>query len=145
MGYCHQCDFCYLNGAMSLGHTTPCLSVIAAGQAAVNKIFETIGRKPQIWMIQMAKKWMIFMVIFKVYENALLVFHLSQTVALVGESGSGRLTVISLFQRCYDPDSGCITVEGVEIKKFLLKWLRQEMGLMSQEPVLFNDAIADKK
>lgn len=67
--------------------------------------------------------------------------HAYQTVALVGESGSGKSTVISLLQRFYDPASGCITLDGIEIQKFQLKWLRQQMGLVSQEPVLFNDSI----
>jgi len=64
-----------------------------------------------------------------------------QTVALVGESGSGKSTVIALLQRFYDPDSGQITLDGVEIQNLKLKWLRQQMGLVSQEPVLFNDTI----
>jgi ATP-binding cassette subfamily B (MDR/TAP) protein 1 len=64
-----------------------------------------------------------------------------QTVALVGESGSGKSTVVSLLQRFYDPDSGHITLDGIEIDKFQVKWLRQQMGLVSQEPVLFNDTI----
>ncbi|KAF5175059.1 Abc transporter b family member [Thalictrum thalictroides] len=62
-------------------------------------------------------------------------------VALVGESGSGKSTVISLLQRFYDPDSGHITLDGVEIQKFRLSWLRQQMALVSQEPVLFNKSI----
>ncbi|KAH0838898.1 LOW QUALITY PROTEIN: hypothetical protein HID58_090577 [Brassica napus] len=66
---------------------------------------------------------------------------LENTVALVGESGSGKSTVISLLQRFYDPDSGHITLDGVELKKLQLKWLRQQMGLVGQEPVLFNDTI----
>lgn len=47
----------------------------------------------------------------------------------------------SLLQRFYDPNSGHITLDGVEIQNFHLKWLRQQMGLVIQEPVLFNDTI----
>ena len=49
--------------------------------------------------------------------------------------------MIALLQRFYDPDSGHITLDGVEIQKLQLKWLRQQMGLVSQEPALFNDTI----
>jgi ATP-binding cassette subfamily B (MDR/TAP) protein 1 len=49
--------------------------------------------------------------------------------------------VVSLLQRFYDPDSGHITLDGIEIQKFQLKWLRQQMGLVNQEPILFNDTI----
>lgn len=78
-------------------------------------------------------------------QNFIVVLILSlilfQTVALVGESGCGKSTVISLLQRFYDPDAGRITLDGVEIQKLKLKWLRQQMGLVSQEPVLFNETI----
>ncbi|RZR92901.1 hypothetical protein BHM03_00021278 [Ensete ventricosum] len=76
------------------------------------------------------------------YRHYLMVFFSSsQTVALVGESGSGKSTVISLLQRFYSPDSGEILVDGIEIQKIQLRWLRQQMGLVSQEPALFNDTI----
>ncbi|CAO2166045.1 unnamed protein product [Urochloa humidicola] len=64
-----------------------------------------------------------------------------KTVALVGKSGSGKSTIIALLERFYDPDSGTITLEGAEIKTLKLIWLRDQMGLVSQEPVLFNDTI----
>ncbi|VAH10113.1 unnamed protein product [Triticum turgidum subsp. durum] len=64
-----------------------------------------------------------------------------KTVALVGQSGSGKSTVIALLERFYDPDSGAILLDGVEIINLKLSWLRDQMGLVSQEPVLFNDTI----
>ncbi|KAK2649813.1 hypothetical protein Ddye_017302 [Dipteronia dyeriana] len=76
-----------------------------------------------------------------ILRNFSLSIHAGETVALVGESGSGKSTVISLLQRFYDPDSGQITLDRVEIKKLKLKWFRQQMGLVSQEPILFNDTI----
>jgi ATP-binding cassette, subfamily B (MDR/TAP), member 1 len=67
-------------------------------------------------------------------------FHM-QTVALVGESGSGKSTIISLLKRFYDPDSSTISLDGTELKKLKLSWLRDQTGLVSQEPVLFNNTI----
>ncbi|KAJ1700072.1 hypothetical protein LUZ63_008584 [Rhynchospora breviuscula] len=64
------------------------------------------------------------------------------TVALVGESGSGKSTVIALIERFYDPDSGLIFIDGCDLKSFKLNWLRRQLGLVGQEPVLFNESIA---
>lgn len=64
-----------------------------------------------------------------------------KNVALVGQSGSGKSTVIALLERFYDPDFGTISLDGVEIKNLNISWLRDQMGLVSQEPVLFNDTI----
>ncbi|WOG94645.1 hypothetical protein DCAR_0313941 [Daucus carota subsp. sativus] len=58
-----------------------------------------------------------------------------------GESGSGKSTVIALLERFYDHNGGNITLDGVEIRTLQVKWLRQQMGLVSQEPALFNDTI----
>ncbi|CAN6572555.1 unnamed protein product [Malus baccata var. baccata] len=77
----------------------------------------------------------------QIFRDLNLTIHSGKTVALVGESGSGKSTVVALLQRFYDPDSGHITLDGTELGKFNLKWLRQQMGLVGQEPVLFNDTI----
>jgi ATP-binding cassette subfamily B (MDR/TAP) protein 1 len=77
----------------------------------------------------------------QILRDLTLSIRAGQTVALVGESGCGKSTVISLLQRFYEPDSGHIKLDGVEIQTMQLRWLRQQMGLVSQEPVLFNDTI----
>ncbi|KAG0470607.1 hypothetical protein HPP92_017307 [Vanilla planifolia] len=77
----------------------------------------------------------------KVLQEFCLAIKSGKNVALVGESGCGKSTIISLLQRFYDPDSGQILLDGVDIKRLQLKWLRQQMGLVSQEPLLFNDTI----
>lgn len=64
-------------------------------------------------------------------------------VALVGGSGSGKSTVISLIERFYEPLSGKILLDGHEIKDLQLKWLRQQIGLVNQEPALFATSIRE--
>ena len=65
-----------------------------------------------------------------------------QTFALVGASGCGKSTVIQLLQRFYDPDSGEVLVGGRDVRTLNVKWLRQQIGVVSQEPVLFDSTIA---
>lgn len=64
-------------------------------------------------------------------------------VALVGGSGSGKSTVISLIERFYEPLSGHILLDGTDIRELDLKWLRQQIGLVNQEPALFATTIRD--
>nr|GMC74594.1 putative multidrug resistance protein [Ipomoea batatas] len=66
-----------------------------------------------------------------------------KTVGIVGGSGSGKSTVISLLQRFYDPIEGEIYLDGYKIKRLHLKWLRSQMGLVNQEPILFATSIKD--
>ena len=65
------------------------------------------------------------------------------TVALVGSSGSGKSTAIALLERFYDPSAGQVTLDGVDIRRLRLKWLRAQMGLVSQEPALFATSIKE--
>ena len=64
-----------------------------------------------------------------------------QTVALVGESGCGKSTVVSLLERLYKQSSGSVKVDGVPIEELEIGWLRSQMGLVGQEPVLFAASI----
>ncbi|XVF60427.1 hypothetical protein PTKIN_Ptkin08bG0045100 [Pterospermum kingtungense] len=78
-----------------------------------------------------------------IFKDFCLKIPAGKTVALVGSSGSGKSTVISLLQRFYDPLGGDIFLDGVSIKKLQLKWLRSQMGLVSQEPTLFATTIKE--
>lgn len=64
-------------------------------------------------------------------------------VALVGGSGSGKSTVISLIERFYEPLAGQILLDGNDISELDLKWLRQQIGLVNQEPALFATSIKE--
>ena len=66
-----------------------------------------------------------------------------ETVALVGESGCGKSTIVSLILRLYDVDYGSITIDGVDIRDYNLRQLRQAMSLVMQEPILFNYSILE--
>jgi len=65
-----------------------------------------------------------------------------QSVALVGRSGSGKTTLAKLLMRFYDLDSGEITIDGINIKDFTKSTLRSFVGVVPQEPILFNNTIA---
>ncbi len=65
-----------------------------------------------------------------------------ESVALVGKSGSGKTTMVRLLMRFYDPQSGSINLDGVNIKDMTKSNLRSFIGLVPQEPILFNNTIA---
>jgi len=64
-----------------------------------------------------------------------------QCIALVGSSGSGKSTLVDLIPRFHDPSEGEVLIDGVNIKRYALKELRNLMGIVTQEPILFNDSI----
>ena len=70
-----------------------------------------------------------------------LVIPKGKTVALVGQSGSGKTTLTDLVPRFYDPQQGRITLDGTDIKRFATHDLRDLMGIVCQEPILFNDTV----
>ncbi|XP_030842345.1 ATP-binding cassette, sub-family B (MDR/TAP), member 4 isoform X3 [Strongylocentrotus purpuratus] len=66
-----------------------------------------------------------------------------QTVALVGESGCGKSTLVSLLERFYDPAQGSVALDGTPVKDINIQWLRANMAIVSQEPILFACSIGD--
>ena len=66
-----------------------------------------------------------------------------KTVALVGPSGGGKSTIVSLIERFYDPTGGSISLDGVDLRNLNVSWLRHQIGLVSQEPVLFAKSIRE--
>ncbi|KAF8008240.1 hypothetical protein BT93_K2037 [Corymbia citriodora subsp. variegata] len=148
-----------LAGSMSLGQASPCMTAFAAGQAAAFKMFETINRKPEIDSCDTHGKMLdeihgdieLKDVSFSyparpdelIFNGFSLYVPSGMTAALVGQSGSGKSTVISLLERFYDPQAGEVLIDGINLKEFQLKWIRSKIGLVSQEPVLFASSIKD--
>lgn len=150
---------CYDFLFRSLGQASPCINAFASGQSAAYKMFETIYRKPLIdsyspdgiVLEQMKGDIELKDVCFTyparpdqlIFNNFSLFVPHGTTMALVGESGSGKSTVISLVERFYDPQSGEVLVDGVDVKNMKLSWLREQVGLVSQEPILFTTTIRE--
>jgi ATP-binding cassette subfamily B protein len=65
-----------------------------------------------------------------------------ETIALVGPSGSGKSTLMALLQRFYDPWDGVVRVDGIDVRRLKQSSLRKQIGVVLQEPILFNDTIA---
>ena len=78
-----------------------------------------------------------------VFKDFSLVVAPGQTVALVGESGSGKSTVVSLIERFYDPQGGAVLLDGVDLRELNVRWLRRQIGLVGQEPLLFVGTVAE--
>ncbi len=77
----------------------------------------------------------------RVLHNVNLRVAAGTTVAIVGRSGSGKSTLVSLLPRFYDPSSGAVLLDGVDVREYRLRDLRAQISLVSQEVVLFNDTI----
>uniref|UniRef100_A0A6N2NJ32 ABC transporter B family member 20 n=1 Tax=Salix viminalis TaxID=40686 RepID=A0A6N2NJ32_SALVM len=78
-----------------------------------------------------------------VLSNFSLKVNGGQTVAVVGVSGSGKSTIISLIERFYDPVAGQVLLDGRDLKLYNLRWLRNHLGLVQQEPIIFSTTIKE--
>ncbi|KAI9457410.1 ste6-like protein [Boletus coccyginus] len=146
-----------LIGSFSLVMMVPELLAIANGQGAAAKLFATIDRIPVIDSSdpsgltpdKVVGEITLENVRFNypsrpdvpIIKRINVTFTAGETAALVGASGSGKSTIISLIERFYDPLGGSIKLDGVDLRDLNIKWLRSQIGLVSQEPTLFATTI----
>ncbi|TMW62693.1 hypothetical protein Poli38472_005311 [Pythium oligandrum] len=148
---------CIIMGAMGLGQSGPSLQAVFSARAAAYDVFRVIDRVSKIdatstnglKLEQVAGEIEIKNVSFRypsrtevpVCENYSLRIRAGETIAFVGPSGSGKSTIISLIERFYDPDVGDVLLDGHNLKNLNVGWLREHIGLVGQEPILFADSI----
>ncbi|XP_030708339.1 bile salt export pump isoform X3 [Globicephala melas] len=146
-------------GALNLGNASSCLEAFAAGRAAATSIFETMDRKPLIdcmsedgYKLDRIKGEIAFHNVtfhypsrpeVKILNNLSMVIKSGEMTAMVGSSGAGKSTALQLIQRFYDPSEGMVTLDGHDIRSLNIQWLRAQIGIVEQEPVLFSTTIAE--
>ncbi|KAK2427758.1 ABC transporter B family member [Trifolium repens] len=144
---------------LSLGQAAPDISAFIRAKAAAYPIFEMIerdtvskksaktGRKLSKLDGHIQFKDVCFSYPSRpdvaIFNNLNLDIPAGKIVALVGGSGSGKSTVVSLIERFYEPLSGHILLDKNDIRELDLKWLRQQIGLVNQEPALFATSIKE--
>ncbi|XP_038567411.1 ATP-binding cassette, sub-family B (MDR/TAP), member 4 isoform X2 [Micropterus salmoides] len=151
--------FVVLVGAFAVGQTSPNIQTFASAQGAAYKIYSIIDHKPKIDSYSDAgfkpdsiKGDIEFKNIhfsypsrpdISVLNNFSLRVKSGQTIALVGSSGCGKSTTIQLLQRFYDPLEGAVTIDDHDIRSLNIRYLREMIGVVSQEPILFATTIAE--
>ncbi|XP_014716024.2 bile salt export pump isoform X1 [Equus asinus] len=146
-------------GALNLGNASSCLEAFAAGRAAATSIFETIDRKPIIdcmsedgYKLDRIKGEIEFHNVtfhypsrpeVQILNNLSMVIKSGEMTGVVGSSGAGKSTALQLIQRFYDPSEGMVTLDGHDIRSLNIQWLRAQIGIVEQEPVLFSTTIAE--
>ncbi|XP_057835072.2 ABC transporter B family member 19 [Cryptomeria japonica] len=151
--------FSAIVGGMSLGQSLANLAAFGKGKVAGYKLMEIINQQPTIIQDVLEGKKLVEIqgdikfqdVTFSypcrqdvfIFRSFSLQIPHGKTVAIVGGSGSGKSTVISLIERFYDPNEGHVYLDGHDLKTLQLKWLRQQIGLVNQEPALFATTILE--
>nr|AAB69423.1 P-glycoprotein [Homo sapiens] len=151
--------FSVLIGAFSVGQASPSIEAFANARGAAYEIFKIIDNKPSIDSYSKSghkpdniKGNLEFRNVHfsypsrkevKILKGLNLKVQSGQTVALVGNSGCGKSTTVQLMQRLYDPTEGMVSVDGQDIRTINVRFLREIIGVVSQEPVLFATTIAE--
>ncbi|XP_052575723.1 ATP-dependent translocase ABCB1 isoform X2 [Peromyscus californicus insignis] len=151
--------FSVLIGAFSVGQASPNIEAFANARGAAYEIFKIIDNKPSIDSFSTSghkpdniKGNLEFKNIHfsypsrkevQILKGLNLKVQSGQTVALVGNSGCGKSTTVQLLQRLYDPIEGVVSIDGQDIRTINVRYLREIIGVVSQEPVLFATTIAE--
>uniref|UniRef100_A0A3Q3EQS3 ATP-binding cassette, sub-family B (MDR/TAP), member 4 n=1 Tax=Labrus bergylta TaxID=56723 RepID=A0A3Q3EQS3_9LABR len=151
--------FVVLIGAFTIGQTSPNIQTFASARGAAHKVYSIIDQQPNIDSYSEAgfkpdfiKGDIEFKNInfnypsrpdLKVLNNLSLSVKSGQTIALVGSSGCGKSTTIQLLQRFYDPQEGSVFIDDHDIRTLNIRYLREMIGVVSQEPILFATTIAE--
>ncbi|XP_048881500.1 ATP-binding cassette, sub-family B (MDR/TAP), member 4 [Brienomyrus brachyistius] len=151
--------FSVIIGAFAIGQTSPNIQAFASARGAAHKVFAIIDTKPHInsysdkgYKPDLIKGNIDFQNIHfrypsrpdvQVLRGMSLRVNSGQTLALVGSSGCGKSTTVQLLQRFYDPQEGMVSIDGHDIRSLNVRFLRQMIGVVSQEPVLFATTIAE--
>ena len=146
-------------GAQNLGFSSPHIESFATARGAGQNIFSIIDRKSQIDPLDdngekpaNVEGTIEFTVIHfryparpdvKVLKGLSLTIKPGQTVAFVGPSGCGKSTTLQLMQRFYDPLEGTVKLDGRDLRNLNVAWLRSQIGVVGQEPVLFATTIEE--
>nr|XP_043635268.1 ABC transporter B family member 19-like [Erigeron canadensis] len=153
------CFFGVNVGGRGLALSLSYFAQFAQGTVAASRVFEvidripaidpysTMGRKPETVFGKVELKGVSFAYPSRpsvpILSSLNLVIPSQKTSALVGASGAGKSTIFALLERFYDPIEGFILLDGQDIKSLQVKWLRSQMGMVGQEPVLFADTILE--
>uniref|UniRef100_A0A4W2DFW0 ATP binding cassette subfamily B member 1 n=1 Tax=Bos indicus x Bos taurus TaxID=30522 RepID=A0A4W2DFW0_BOBOX len=151
--------FSVLIGAFSIGQASPNIEAFANARGAAYEVFKIIDHKPSIDSYSNTghkpdniKGNLEFRNVHfhypsrnevKILKGLNLKVGSGQTVALVGNSGCGKSTTVQLMQRLYDPTEGMVSIDGQDIRTINVRYLREIIGVVSQEPVLFATTIAE--
>ena len=153
--------FSTLMAIMGFGLIAPNIKIIQESYTASSDYFTLVEREPAMDFSQSVEKpdrdsiqgrIEFRNVVFKypsdpneriILKGINLLFEPGKKVALVGESGCGKSTTVNLIERLYETTAGEIFIDGIEIKRFDVKYLRSLIGYVQQEPVLFNKSIRE--
>lgn len=151
--------FSILIGSFSMAMLAPNLQALSFAFASAGKIISTIDRvpsidsaspdglKPETCDGSLELRNVDFR--YPARKNIQILFNFSlkvpqgKTTALVGASGSGKSTIVSLVERFYDPEAGQVLLDGHDVRDLNVTWLRSQISLVSQEPTLFACSIRE--